>query len=86
MTPASAAEAIARLAAKSSTNLQFRQGSVVSIQTGPPLTITVSVGGDSANPIAKIVPLSSYGPSVNDVCYLLLVDDVHWLAIGKPHD
>lgn len=71
-----------RRAVRPTSNVAYRAGVVVSIQSGPPVRITVAVGGDTANPIAGVIPIHSYNATTGDFVYLFLVDDVNWLALG----
>ena len=59
-------------------------GTVVSVQTGPPKTITVTLNGGSTNLTVRY--LASYTPTVGDHCLLLLLGSDNrahqsWLAI-----
>ena len=62
-------------------NALIQWGVVVSIQTGPPHTLTITLGGSATN-IAKVSYLASYTPTNGDVIALLVVGS-DLIALGK---
>jgi hypothetical protein len=59
--------------------LRSRQGKVVSIQTGPPRTITVTVSGQN---IAGVRVMDHVDPTVNEGVWLLDMGNGRWLCYG----
>lgn len=57
-------------------------GTIVSAQTGPPLSLTLTIGGSAVN-VAGVRYLASYAsPTAADVVLLAKLGD-DWIVLGK---
>ena len=57
-------------------------GTILSVQTGPPHSVTITIGG-SSQPVPGVIYDASYTPVANDVVWLLQTEDDDWFVGGK---